>query len=318
MPFRIVKDELKTIKIIGVGGGGSNAINTMVLNKLTGVEFIAADTRFKNLEKSRADIRIQLGPNITKGMGAGSDPAMGREAALQSSTELKNCIKGSDMVFVTAGLGGGTGTGAVPEIARLSREAGALTVAVVTKPFCFEGKKRMRNAEEGLEKLKEYVDTTITIPNDHLLSLKKNKSTLIDMLQMADTVLLKAVRSITDLINQTGLINVDFADLRSVMKDAGTAILSTGTADGENRATVATKRAIDNPFLENASIDGAREVLVNISATESTLTLTEFEKASALIHEKVHEDANVIVGALFDDTCGKELRITLIATGLQL
>lgn len=318
MSFRVAEEEsVATIKVIGVGGGGGNAINTMVLNRLSGVEFIAANTDVQALEKSRADVRLQLGPGIAKGMGAGADPEVGREAAQESYDELKSALQGADMVFITAGLGGGTGTGAAPVIAKLSKESGALTVAVVTKPFYFEAKKRMRNAEAGWDELKEYADTIITVPNDRLLSLMQKNSTLVDMMQKVDHVLLQAVKGITDLINLPGHINVDFADLRTVMKEVGPAIMGTGAAVGENRAAEAAKRAIDNQLLEDVGIDGARGVLVNISATEDTLTLAEFMEASALIQEKAHDDANVIIGALFDESCGEELQVTVIATGIE-
>jgi cell division protein FtsZ len=250
-------------------------------------------------------------------MGAGADPEMGREAAQESYDDLQSVLKGADMVFVTAGLGGGTGTGAAPVIAKLSKEAGALTVAVVTKPFYFEAKKRMRNAEAGWEKLKEYSDTIITVPNDRLLSLMNKNSTLVDMMQMVDNVLLQAVKGITDLINLPGHINVDFADLKTVMKEVGPAIMGSGSAVGENRATEAAKRAIDNQLLEDVGIDGARGILVNISAAKDTLTMNEFMEAAALIQAKAHEDANVIVGALFDESLGEELRVTVIATGIS-
>ncbi len=318
MPFRMAEEEsVAVIKVIGVGGGGGNAINTMVESKLAGVQFIAANTDMQALEKSRADIRLQLGPGITKGMGAGADPEMGREAAQESYDDLQSVLKGADMVFVTAGLGGGTGTGAAPVIAKLSKEAGALTVAVVTKPFYFEAKKRMRNAESGWEKLKEYADTIITVPNDRLLSLMNKNSTLVDMMQMVDNVLLQAVKGITDLINLPGHINVDFADLKTVMKEVGPAIMGSGAAVGENRATEAAKRAIDNQLLEDVGIDGARGILINISAAKNTLTMNEFMEASALIQEKAHDDANIIIGALFDESLGDELRVTVIATGIS-
>ncbi|HEB50781.1 MAG TPA: cell division protein FtsZ, partial [Desulfobulbus sp.] len=302
MPFRMAEEEsVAVIKVIGVGGGGGNAINTMVENRLSGVEFIVANTDLQALDKSRADIRLQLGPGITKGMGAGADPQMGRESALESYDDLKNALKGADMVFITAGLGGGTGTGAAPIIAKLSKESGALTVAVVTKPFYFEAKRRMRNAEEGWEKLKEYADTIITVPNDRLLSLMQKNSTLVDMMKMVDHVLLQAVKGITDLINLPGHINVDFADLKTVMKEVGPAIMGTGAASGENRASEAAKRAIDNQLLEDVGIDGARGILINISAAQETLTMAEFMEASALIQDKAHDDANIIIGALFDE-----------------
>ncbi len=317
MPFRMPEEEsVANIRVIGVGGGGGNAINTMVENRLSGVEFIAANTDLQALEKSRADIRIQLGPNITKGMGAGADPEMGKDAAQESYDDLQNALNGADMVFVTAGLGGGTGTGAAPVIAKLCKEAGALTVAVVTKPFYFEAKKRMRNAEAGWEKLKKHSDTIITVPNDRLLSLMQKNSTLVDMMKMVDDVLLQAVKGITDLINLPGHINVDFADLKTVMKEVGPAIMGSGSAAGENRASEAAKRAIDNQLLEDVGIDGARGILINISAT-SSLTMGEFMEASALIQDKAHEDANIIIGALFDENMGDELRVTVIATGIS-
>ncbi|MEA2115595.1 MAG: cell division protein FtsZ [Thermodesulfobacteriota bacterium] len=317
MPFRMAEEEsVAAIKVIGVGGGGGNAINTMVENRLAGVEFIAANTDMQALEKSRADVRIQLGPGITKGMGAGADPEIGKDAAQESYDDLVNALNGADMVFVTAGLGGGTGTGAAPVIAKLCKEAGVLTVAVVTKPFYFEAKRRMRNAEAGWEKLKKHSDTIITVPNDRLLTLMQKNSTLVDMMQMVDDVLLQAVKGITDLINLPGHINVDFADLKTVMKEVGPAIMGSGSAAGENRASEAAKRAIDNQLLEDVGIDGARGILINISAT-SSLTMGEFMEASALIQDKAHEDANIIIGALFDENMSEELRVTVIATGIS-
>ncbi|GAB4332281.1 MAG: cell division protein FtsZ [Desulfobulbaceae bacterium] len=318
MPFRIAEEEpAARIKVIGVGGSGGNAVNTMIEKGLQGVEFIAANTDMQALEKSRADVRLQLGPGITKGMGAGADPEKGRDAAQESYEEISNVLKGADMVFVTAGLGGGTGTGAAPVIAKLSKESGALTVAVVTKPFYFEAKTRMRNAEKGWEELKKYADTIITIPNDRLLGLMQKNSSFIDMMQKVDVVLLQAVKGITDLINLSGYINVDFADLKTVMKEVGPAIMGSGAASGENRAAEAAKRAIDNPLLEDVGIDGAMGILINISATEESLTMAEFMEASSLIQAKAHEDANIIIGSLFDDSLGDELRVTVIATGIR-
>jgi cell division protein FtsZ len=318
MSFKLAESEsLAKIKVIGIGGGGGNAINTMVANNLHGVEFIAANTDIQALENSRADIRLQLGPGITKGLGAGADPERGREAALESVDDIKKIIKGADMVFVTAGLGGGTGTGGAPVVARLSREMGALTVAVVTKPFFFEAKARMKKAEEGWEQLKEHADTIITIPNDRLLTLMQKGSRLIDMMKKADEVLLHAIKGITDLINLPGHINVDFADLRTVMQQVGPAIMGAGVAEGGNRAVEAAKKAIDNPLLQNVGIDGAQGVLINISATEESLTMKEFMEASALIQEKAHDQANIVVGALFDESLGNTLRVTVIATGIN-
>ena len=317
MPFRMAEEEsVAIIKVIGVGGSGGNAINTMVEDRLNGVEFIAANTDMQALEKSRADVRLQLGPGITKGMGAGADPERGRDAAQESYEEIRNALSGADMVFVTAGLGGGTGTGAAPVIAKLSKESGALTVAVVTKPFYFEAKTRMRNAENGWEELKKYADTIITVPNDRLLSLMQKNSTLVDMMKKVDDVLLQAVKGITDLINLPGHINVDFADLKTVMKEVGPAIMGSGSSSGENRAAEAAKRAIDNQLLEDVGIDGAKGILINISATEESLTMAEFMEASALIQDKAHDEANIIIGALFDETLGEELRVTVIATGI--
>ncbi len=318
MPFRMAEEEpVAQIKVIGVGGSGGNAINTMVEQRLHGVEFIVANTDMQALEKSRADVRLQLGPGITKGMGAGADPERGRDAAQESYEEIRNALSGADMVFITAGLGGGTGTGAAPVIAKLSKESGALTVAVVTKPFYFEAKTRMRNANKGWDELKKYADTIITVPNDRLLSMMQKNSTLIDMMQKVDEVLLQAVKGITDLINLPGHINVDFADLKTVMKEVGPAIMGSGAATGENRAAEAAKRAIDNQLLEDVGIDGAMGILINISATQESLTMAEFMEASALIQEKAHEEANIIIGALFDETLGEELRVTVIATGIS-
>jgi cell division protein FtsZ len=309
-------EGIATVKVIGVGGGGGNAINTMVTNRLQGVEFIVANTDKQALNQSKADICLQIGPGITKGLGAGADPETGAQAALESLEDLKAALKGSDMVFVTAGLGGGTGTGAAPVVARASKELGALTVAVVTKPFNFEGKHRASNAEAGWKELQKYADTIITVPNDRLLSLMQKTSKLSDMLSMADTVLLQAVKGITDLINMPGLINADFADLRTVMKEVGPAVMGSGRAVGENRAIEAAKRAIDNQLLEDVGIDGARGLIVNISASEESFTLAEFMEASALIQEKVDEDAKVVVGALYDDDLGDALQVTVIATGI--
>lgn len=309
-------EGVAVVKVIGVGGGGGNAINTMVANRLQGVEFIAANTDRQSLNQSKADICIQLGPGITKGLGAGADPETGNMAAMESLEEIRNALKGSDMVFVTAGLGGGTGTGAAPIVAKVSRELGALTVAVVTKPFSFEGKFRTRNAEEGWQELQKYADTIITVPNDRLLSIMQKNSKLSDMLAMADNVLLQAVKGITDLINVPGLINADFADLRTVMREVGPAIMGSGSATGENRAVEAARKAIDNQLLEDYGIDGARGLLINISASQETFTMAEFMEASAMIQEKADDDAKVVIGALYDDSLGDELHVTVIATGV--
>lgn len=317
MAFRMANEPIAKIRVVGVGGGGGNAINTMIENKLQGVQFIAANTDIQALESSKAEICLQLGPGITRGLGAGADPERGKEAALESIEEIKKTLKGADMVFITAGLGGGTGTGGAPVVAKLSKEMGALTVAVVTKPFYFEARNRMKKAEQGWEELKKHVDTIITIPNDRLLALMQKGSKLLDMMKKADNVLLHAVKGITDLINLPGHMNVDFADLKTVMKQVGPAIMGAGVASGENRAIEAAKKAIDNPILQDVGIDGARGVLINISASEETLTMNEFMEASTMIQEKAHEDANIIVGALFDESLGDELRVTVIATGIN-
>lgn len=316
MEFRMAEESLARIRVVGVGGGGGNAVNTMVDNQLRGIEFIAANTDMQALENSKADVCLQLGPGITKGLGAGADPERGKEAALESLEEIRDVLKGADMVFITAGLGGGTGTGGAPVIAKLSKEIGALTVAVVTKPFFFEAKARMKKAEEGWKELKKHVDTIITIPNDRLLTIMQKGSKLMDMMKKADEVLLQAVKGITDLINLPGHMNVDFADLRAVMKEVGPALMGAGVGVGENRATEAAKRAIDNPLLQDAGIDGARGVLINISASEESLTMNEFMEASSLISQRAHDEANIIVGALFDDSLQDEMRVTVIATGV--
>jgi len=317
MEFRIAEETLARIKVVGIGGGGGNAINTMVDNKLRGIEFIAANTDMQALENSKADICLQLGPGITKGLGAGADPERGKEAAFESLEEIRKVLKGADMVFITAGLGGGTGTGGAPVVAKVSKELGALTVAVVTKPFFFEAKTRMKKAEEGWKELKKHVDTIITIPNDRLLTIMQKGSKLMDMMKKADEVLLQAVKGITDLINLPGHMNVDFADLRAVMKEVGPALMGAGIGVGENRAIEAAKRAIDNPLLQDIGIDGAKGVLINISASEDTFTMNEFMEASSLIQQKAHDDANIIVGALFDDSLQDEMRVTVIATGVN-
>lgn len=317
MPFRMAESEgVAAVKVIGIGGGGGNAINTMVANRLQGVQFIVANTDKQALDQSKADICLQIGPSITKGLGAGADPETGAQSAHESLEEIKESLRGSDMVFVTAGLGGGTGTGAAPVVAKISKELGALTVAVVTKPFSFEGKHRLKNAENGWKQLQQYADTIITVPNDRLLSLMQKTSKLSEMLSLADTVLLQAVKGITDLINVPGLINADFADLRTVMGEVGPAIMGSGVAAGENRATEAARRAIDNQLLEDVGIDGARGLLINISATEESFTMAEFMEASALIQDKVDDDAKVVIGALYDDSLGDELHVTVIATGV--
>ncbi|MGE5819484.1 MAG: cell division protein FtsZ, partial [Deltaproteobacteria bacterium] len=302
------------IKVIGIGGGGGNAVNTMIGAKLFGVDFIVANTDAQSLEASQAPIRIQLGGQVTKGLGAGANPEIGRRAALEDQEKIKEYLAGSDMIFITAGMGGGTGTGGAPVVARLAREVGALTVGVVTKPFIFEGKKRMRQAEEGIEELKQSVDTLIVIPNQRLLSIAAKTTTMLEAFHKADDVLLQAVRGISDLIITPGLINLDFADVRTVMAEMGLALMGAACASGENRAVEAAQKAISSPLLEDISIQGARGVLINITGG-TDLCLHEVNEAASMIQEEAHDDANIIFGAVIDETLTDEIRITVIATG---
>jgi cell division protein FtsZ len=302
------------IKVIGIGGGGGNAVNTMIGGKLNGVEFLVANTDAQSLDASRAPVRIQLGGAVTKGLGAGANPEIGRRAALEDQETIKEYLAGSDMIFITAGMGGGTGTGGAPVIARVAREVGALTVGVVTKPFIFEGKKRMRQAEEGIAELKSSVDTLIVIPNQRLLSIAAKTTTMLEAFQKADEVLLQAVRGISDLIITPGLINLDFADVRTVMAEMGLALMGASTATGENRAIEAAQRAISSPLLEDISIQGARGVLINITGGPD-LCLHEVNEAASMIQEEAHDEANIIFGAVIDETMLDEIRITVIATG---
>jgi cell division protein FtsZ len=302
------------IKVIGIGGGGGNAVNTMIGGKLSGVDFIVANTDAQSLEASQAAIRIQLGGQVTKGLGAGANPEIGRRAALEDQEKIKEYLAGSDMIFITAGMGGGTGTGGAPVVARLAREVGALTVGVVTKPFIFEGKKRMRQAEEGIEELKQSVDTLIVIPNQRLLSIAAKTTTMLEAFHKADDVLLQAVRGISDLIITPGLINLDFADVRTVMAEMGLALMGAACASGENRAVEAAQKAISSPLLEDISIQGARGVLINITGG-TDLCLHEVNEAASMIQEEAHDDANIIFGAVIDETLADEIRITVIATG---
>jgi cell division protein FtsZ len=302
------------IKVIGVGGGGGNAVNTMIRSKLTGVDFLVANTDAQALERNQALNKIQLGESVTKGLGAGANPEVGRRAALENQDQLKEHLSGSDMVFITAGMGGGTGTGGAPVIARLAREAGALTVGVVTKPFVFEGKRRLRQAEEGIEELKESVDTLIVIPNQRLLSIAAKTTTMLEAFNKADDVLLQAVRGISDLIITPGLINLDFADVRTVMAEMGLALMGSATATGENRAVEAAQKAISSPLLEDISIHGARGVLINITGG-TDLGVHEINEAASMIQEEADDDANIIFGAVIDENLTDEIRITVIATG---
>lgn len=304
------------IKVIGVGGGGGNAINTMIRQGLSGVEFIAANTDAQALENNLADIKIQLGNELTRGLGAGANPAVAREAALEDTQLITEALDGSDMVFITCGLGGGTGTGAAPIIAQSAKSMGILTVGVVTKPFSFEGKKRRRQAEEGLSELKSQVDTLITIPNQRLLEVATDQMTMLDAFLKVDEVLLSAVRGISDLINIHGMVNVDFADVRTVMSEMGMALMGTGESRGDNRAISAAKNAISSPLLEDVSVDGATGLLINITGS-SSMTLFEVNEAATLIQEAAHEDANIIFGSVIDDSMEDTIRVTVIATGFE-
>ena len=315
--FSYVEENGKTakIKVIGVGGAGGNAINNMIDSGLMGVNFISANTDSQALETSKAAVRIQMGEKLTEGLGAGANPEVGREAALESAEEIRNILKESHMVFITAGFGGGTGTGAAPVIAEICKEIGALTVAVVTKPFSFEGRKRTRQAEEGVDTLKDIADTVITIPNNRLRGLASKNATMIDMFKKCDEVLLHSVKGITDLIMMPGLVNLDFADVKTIMEKAGMAIMGIGIASGENRAMEAAERAISHPLLEDISIAGAKGVLMNITSA-SDLTMEEMTEASDRIYNEVGDEAEIIWGTVIDDTLGDEMRVTVIATGI--
>lgn len=304
------------IKVIGIGGGGSNAVNRMIEAGIEGIEFLVANTDLQALKRSRAPIKIQLGSRLTKGLGAGADPGVGREAALEDTDKIIEVLEGADMVFVTTGLGGGTGTGAAPIIASLATELDALTVAVVTKPFHFEGRRRMQQADQGLRELRECVDTVITIPNERLLHTVDRGVSLADSFKVADDVLRQAVQGISDLITVPGLINLDFADVKSIMQGMGMALMGAGRATGENRAIEATQQAISSPLLEEATIQGAKGVLINITGGPD-LTLFEVNAASSIIRESADDDANIIFGAVIDETLTDEMKITVIATGFD-
>jgi cell division protein FtsZ len=304
------------IKVVGVGGGGSNAVNRMVTSGLDGVEFIVANTDLQALKLNAAPHKIQIGAKLTKGLGAGADPNVGRQAALEDTDKLIESLDGADMVFVTTGLGGGTGTGAAPVIASLASELGALTIAVVTKPFKFEGKKRASQAERGLDELRECVDTVITIPNERLLATIARTTSLNDAFTTADDVLRQAIQGISDLILVPGLINLDFADVKTIMAGMGLAIMGTGLSDGDDRAMKAANSAIASPLLEDASVKGARGVIINVTGG-ADLSLIEVSEASAIIQEAAHEDANIIFGAVVDPRMQGKVKITVIATGFD-
>ncbi len=303
------------IKVIGVGGGGCNAVNRMIEEGIQGVEFIAINTDGQALLLSKAPMRVRLGDKLTRGLGAGGNPEIGRKAAEESSEDLYNVLKGADMVFVTAGLGGGTGTGAAPIVAQIAREVGALTLGIVTRPFTFEGGKRMTTAEAGMTKLKEHADTLIVIPNDRLLQIVDKRVSLQDSFKLADDVLRQGIQGISELITVPGLINLDFADVRAIMSEGGAALMAVGKASGEERAKVAAEQAISSQLLD-ITIDGARGVLFNVTGGPS-MTLFEVNQAAALIRETAHPDVNMIFGAVIDPNMADEIRITVIATGFE-
>ena len=304
------------IRIVGIGGAGGNAINTMISAGLVGVDFIVANTDAQALQMSLAPTKIQLGNDLTKGLGAGANPEIGRRSTIESEEEIGGHLQGADMVFVTAGMGGGTGTGGAPIAARIAKETGALTVGVVTKPFLFEGRRRMRQAEEGIRELKDNVDTLISIPNQRLLAVASRSQPLLEAFHKADEVLLQAVRGISDLITVGGLINLDFADVRTIMAEMGMAIMGAATANGEGRAEEAARRAIASPLLEDISISGARGILINVTGGPS-MTLHEVNEAATLIQDEADEEANIIFGAVIDESMGEDLSITVIATGFD-
>ncbi len=309
------QEKSAKIKVIGVGGAGGNAINNMIASNLQGVKFITANTDSQALEISRAPVKIQMGEKLTQGLGAGANPQIGQDAALESEEALRNALADSHMVFITAGFGGGTGTGAAPVIAEICKDLGALTVAVVTKPFAFEGKKRTILAEAGIENLKKVVDTAITIPNDRLRGLAPKNAKLMEMFLRADEILLHSVKGITDLIMMPGLVNLDFADVKTTMSKAGMAIMGIGIGTGENRAVEAAERAMSHPLLEDIPITGAKGVLMNITST-SDMEFEEVAEASERIHDEVGEDADIFWGTSIDDSLGDEMRVTVLATGI--
>ena len=311
----VPQNYLAVIKVIGVGGGGVNAVNRMIDAGLKGVEFIAVNTDAQALLMSDADVKLDIGRDLTRGLGAGSDPEVGRSAAESHDEEIEEMVKGADMVFITAGEGGGTGTGAAPVIAEIARRAGALAIGVVTRPFAFEGRRRAVQADAGVQKLKEKVDTLIVIPNDRLLTVANEKTSVLNAFKMADEVLLQGVSGITNLITTPGLINTDFADVRMILSDAGSALMGIGQASGDERAESAARQAIASPLLESA-IDGARGILLNITGP-SNMGLFEMNKAAEIIHGVAHPDANIIFGAVIDDEIGDEVRVTVIAAGFD-
>lgn len=311
---KILQSGSAKIKVFGIGGGGLNAVNNMIRSGLTGVEFFAANTDAQALASCLPTNKIRLGDDITKGLGAGADPEVGRAAARESVEQIRKALEGADMVFITAGMGGGTGTYGASVVAEVAKSIGCLTVGVVTKPFMFEGKRRMRNADQGIEELRRHADTLITIPNQRLLSIAGRNTSLLDTFRKADDVLYQAVKGISDLIICEGLVNVDFADVRAVMSEMGMAMMGTGEASGDNRAVEAAEKAVSSPLLEDISIHGARGVLINVTASPD-VTLQEVNEAAELIHTEAHEDANIIWGMVIDENLTDRVRVTVIATG---
>jgi cell division protein FtsZ len=315
LEFDYEMEPLATIKVIGVGGGGSNAVNRMIDNGVKGVDFITVNTDAQALQLTKSEQKLQIGDKLTRGLGAGANPDVGKKAAEESREFILNTLRGSDMVFVTAGMGGGTGTGAAPVIAELAKESGALTVGVVTRPFTFEGRKRSQQAELGIEALKEKVDTLIVIPNDRLLEIVDKKTPMTEAFRIADNVLLQAVQGISDLIAVPGLINLDFADVKTIMTERGSALMGIGTSSGENRATEAARKAIMSPLLET-SIDGARGVIMNITGG-SNLSLYEVNEAAEIVIAACDPEVNMIFGAIIDDDMREDIKVTVIATGFE-
>ena len=313
--FGLEMNQLAKIKVIGIGGGGCNAVNRMINSGLKGVDFIVANTDLQVLNDSLAPTKIQLGSELTDGLGAGANPEIGREAALESKAEIEDALKGADMVFVTCGMGGGTGTGASPIIAEVAQDLGALTVGIVTKPFSFEGKKRMEQAIAGLDELKKHVDTLIVIPNDRLRELIDKSTPMLEAFREVDNILHRGVQSISDLIAITGLVNLDFADVKAVMKDRGNALIGIGVGSGENRAVEAAKQAVSSPLLET-SINGATDAIINVTGG-SSLTLFEVEEAAEVIRSAANTDINTIFGAVINENLNDEVIITVIATGFE-
>jgi cell division protein FtsZ len=318
MMFEIeeVRGQKAKIKVVGVGGAGGNALNNMIASTLNGVEFIAINTDLQSLESSLAPVKVQIGANLTRGLGAGSSPQKGRDAALEDRDAIIESLEGADMVFITAGMGGGTGTGAGPVIAQVAKELNALTVGIVTKPFYYEGRTRSSNAEEGIREMSKYVDTLIVIPNDRINIVVEKGTPVLKSFSIANDVLRQAVQGISDIILIPGLINVDFADVRTIMADKGRGVMGSGTARGENRAVEAAKKAILNPLIEESSIEGAKGILINITGGLD-MTSSDIEAAAALIHDSAHEDVNIIFGAVIDPDITDEFKVTVIATGFS-